>query len=379
MRRIDHPLAGSSLGQTSTLTSLHFGTPGARPKAYLQASLHAGELPGMLAAHHLRGLLQRADDAGQIIGEVVLVPVANPIGLAQRIDHTAMGRFELNSSENFNRHYPDLAATVFPQVQTRLGRDAAANVALVRSVAAASIAAMPAAAPLYSLRKTLLGLAHDADLVLDLHCDCEAVMHIYTETACWPQIEPLARLLQARAALLASNTGASSFDECLSGLWWHLASRLAAATGPTPTPHPLPQACASATLELRGEAQVSHALAQSDAQTLFSFLQHAGCVAGAPPDLPPASCQATPLAGSQTAKAPSAGILVFHADPGDSLQVGDTVAEVIDPIANTSVLVRAEVAGVLYARTNDRYVLANDDLANIAGSVAYRTGALLGA
>jgi predicted deacylase len=39
-------------------------------------------------------------------GEVVLVPVANPIGLAQRLDHKPMGRFEFDTSENFNRITP---------------------------------------------------------------------------------------------------------------------------------------------------------------------------------------------------------------------------------------------------------------------------------
>ncbi len=378
MRRIDHPLAGSSLGQTSTLTSLHFGTPGARPKAYLQASLHAGELPGMLAAHHLRGLLQQAEDAGDLVGEVVLVPVANPIGLGQRVDHTSLGRFELDSSENFNRHYPDLASAVFQQVHGALGPDAVANVSLVRHAVISHLRQLPATTPLQSLRKTLVDLAHDADLVLDLHCDCEAVLHVYTETACWPQIEPLARLLQARAVLLASDTGASSFDECLSGLWWQLASRFAAAEGPAATRPPLPQACASATVELRGETDVSHALALADARALFGFLQHAGVIGGPAPDLPPASCQATPLAGAQTLKAASAGILVFHAAPGALLQRGDPVVDVVDPLANTTHTIHADVAGVLYARTNERYALPNDDLGNIAGAVAFRTGRLLG-
>ena len=50
MRRSDHPLPGQSLGHQTTVTSLHFGTAGTRPKAYIQASLHAEELPGMLAA-----------------------------------------------------------------------------------------------------------------------------------------------------------------------------------------------------------------------------------------------------------------------------------------------------------------------------------------
>lgn len=380
MRRIDHPLAGSSLGQTTKLTSLHFGTAGARPKAYLQASLHAGELPGMLVAHHLRGLLQQCEDAGNLVGEVVLVPVANPIGLAQRIDHTAMGRFELNSSENFNRHYPDLAAAVFTQVHGALGPDATVNVALVRAAVGRSLQQMPANTPLQSLRKTLLALAHDADTVLDLHCDCQAVLHIYTEDACWPQIEPLARLLHARAALLATNTGASSFDECVSGLWWQLASRVTAANGPSLTTHPLPQACTSATVELRGETDVTTALAQGDAQALLDYLRHIGAVAGAPPRaLPAPSCRATPLAGAQTVKAPAAGIVVFCAEPGDILKVGDPVADLVDPVANTTVRVCAEVEGVLYARTNDRYALPNDDLANIAGAVAFRTGNLLGA
>ena len=36
------------------LLSLHYGTPGAGPKATLQAALHADEIPGLLVAHHLR-------------------------------------------------------------------------------------------------------------------------------------------------------------------------------------------------------------------------------------------------------------------------------------------------------------------------------------
>jgi len=379
MRRSDHPLPGQSLGHQTTVSSLHFGVAGARPKAYIQASLHAEELPGMLVAHHLRHLLEQAEQSGQLLGEVVLVPVANPIGLAQRVDHKPMGRFDLDSSENFNRLYPNLADAVFDKVRGALGPDGAANVTLVRSAVARHLQDGLAATALQGLRKTLLGLAFDADLVLDLHCDCEAAMHIYSEDACWAQIEPLARLLQARAALLASNSGASSFDECLSGLWWQLAARLAAAGGPAQAATPLPQACASATVELRGETDVAHDLAGADAAAILQYLQHAGVIGGTPPPLPPPACAATPLAGSQTVKSPAAGILVFRAGVGDTLAVGDPVAEVIDPIADTVLTVRAEVAGVMYARTYDRYVLPNDDLANIAGSVAFRTGNLLGA
>ena len=104
MQRIDHPLLSPSLGSHKSVSSFHFGTPGGGTKVYIQASLHAEELPGMLAAHHLRPLLEAAEAAGLLRGEVVLVPVANPMGLAQRLDHKPMGRFELDTSENFNRH-----------------------------------------------------------------------------------------------------------------------------------------------------------------------------------------------------------------------------------------------------------------------------------
>ena len=136
MRRIDHPLPGQSLGHHTQLSSLHFGTPGARPKVYIQASLHAEELPGMLAAFHLRRLLEQAEAAGRIRGEIVLVPMANPIGLAQRLDHRPMGRFEFHSNENFNRHYPDLAQATWPMLQDRWTSDPQRNVALVREAIA---------------------------------------------------------------------------------------------------------------------------------------------------------------------------------------------------------------------------------------------------
>ncbi len=377
MRRTDHPLELQSLGRQTHVSSLHFGVSGARPKVYIQASLHAEELPGMLVAYHLRQRLQALEDDGQLCGEVVLVPVANPIGLAQRLDHKAMGRFELDSSENFNRNFPDLAGEVFDIVHTQLGNDPQANIATVRAAVAAQLAQWKPANALHSLRKTLVALAFDADIVLDLHCDCEAAVHLYTETPCWPQVEPLARLLGARAVLLAQHAGGISFDECCSGLWWKLSQRLGYDASMANCP--LPQACASTTVELRGEAEVSHPLARADANAILAYLQHAGVIAGEPPLLPAPQCDATPLAGAQTVKAPVAGLLVFAAQPGDLLRIGDPVVEIIDPITDTTLTMHAEVAGVLYARTNDRYALAGDDLANIAGKVPFRTGDLLGA
>lgn len=375
MQRVDHPLLSPSLGSHKTLSSFHYGTPGARPKVYVQASLHAEELPGMLVAHHLRQALQALEDAGRITGEIIVVPVANPIGLAQRLDHKPMGRFELDTSENFNRHYPDLAQHVWPQVQNHLGADAQTNVALVRQAMRDWLQQQTATTELQSMRLTLVQLACDADHVLDLHCDCEAVMHLYTEDTCWPQLAPLAQCLGARVVLLARNSGSQPFDECLSGVWWRLAERMQAARMDAP----LPQACLATTIELRGETDVAHAHARHDAQALLNFMQHAGVLnTGTTADLPAALCEATPLAGSETLNAAVPGVVAFALEPGQRVQAGDLVAEVIDPVQGTVHAVRAGVSGLLYARVRDRYVTSGGELGKIAGSVAFRTGELLG-
>jgi predicted deacylase len=380
MQRIEYPLLSPSLGSQKTLVGFHFGTPGARPKVYIQASLHAEELPGMLVAHHLRQQLEAAEKAGPLRGEVILVPAANPIGLSQRLDHRAMGRFEFDTAQNFNRHYPDMAQAVLADALPRLGDDAKANVAVVRGLVGRWLNQWQPASELESQRRQLLLLSHDADLVLDLHCDTDAVMHLYSEEACWPPFEPLARLLGCQAVLLARESGGGPFDERLSGLWWQLAAALQAGG----VNAPLPQACASTTVELRGEGDVSHEQARQDARAILDFLARAGVLnAGTPrAALPPLACKPTPLAGSQTLRSPVPGVLVFAVPPGTTLAVGDLVAEVIDPTAAGSARVhevRAEVAGVLYAAVRERYVVSGGEVGKIAGDTPFRSGDLLGA
>lgn len=375
MQRIDHPLLSPSLGSHKTLTSFHFGKAGTGLKIYIQASLHAEELPGMLAAYHLRPLLEVAEAAGQIVGEVVLVPVSNPIGLSQRLDHKPMGRFELDTSENFNRHYPDFAKEVLPAILGKLGADGAANVATVRKAMGDYLAGWTPDTELKSMRKTLLCLAHDADIVLDLHCDCEGVMHFYCEETCWPQLAPIAHFMGSQAILLAKDSGGGPIDECLSGAWW----RLAEALKKQGLDHPLPQGCCTTTIELRGELDVTHAYAAQDAKAIFSYLEHLGVLqTGNQPAIPAPLCQPTPLAGSETLRAKGPGVVVYAATPGQTLKTGDLVAEVINPIDPTCEEVRAGVDGVFYARIRDRYVTAGCEIGKIAGPVPFRTGPLLG-
>ncbi len=365
------PVGGTAPGTAQMLTVRRFGRPGARPKVYVQAGLHADEPPGMLAAHHLIGRLQAHEDAGRVVGEVVVVPLANPIGLAQRVMGGLLGRFDLADGINFNRGYPALADSAARAVSDRLTDDPGANTALIRTALLHANAASDATTPAEHLKRLLLGLALDADLVLDLHCENEGAVHLYTLTLLADRVQPLSALLGARALLLASESGGHPFDEACSAPWLALQARFPG--------HVIPLACCAVTVELRGEADVSHALAEADADALLAGMVLAGAIDGPAPALPPARCAPTNLADAELLLAPMPGVLVLHRAVGDSIAPGDLVAEVIDPASGATSPLHARYAGVLFAQESVRFVAAGRSVAKIAGTEARRSGRLLGA
>lgn len=322
-------LPASAPGTRRELVAHRYGALGARPKAYLQASLHADELPGMLALLHLLDLLDACDSAGRLRGEIVVVPVANPIGLDQVVNGTHVGRYGLAGGGNFNRGWPDLAPLLADRVAGALGSDGAANVAAIRAALGATVGGLDARTELAALRRAILGLAVDADLVLDLHCDEIALAHLYTAPACWDEIKPLAGLLGCAAALLAEASGGGPFDECMNGPWPALAKRFGPAV-------PVPQACISATVELRGKMDVADDLAARDAAALLRYLALRGFVEPGG-DAAPIAAAPVPLATRLDAvdlvRSPSAGVVCYLRKVGDTLRKGEPVATVIDPAA----------------------------------------------
>ena len=274
-------LVGSSPGQRHVLSVLRYGQVGTGPKAMIQAALHADEVPALLVAQKLRTLLVDLEAQGQMRGEVILVPYANPLGLSQQLLGLHQGRFDLRDGINFNRNVPDLTAAVVSAIDGRLGSDADINAALVRQALRDAAAALRAQDPVNDLKNRLLQLAVDSDIVLDVHCDSEAVMHLYALT---PQADlalELGALVGAQAILLATESGDQPFDEACSRPWYQLRERFPS--------HHLPLGCFSTTIELRGEADTDHTLALQDAQAIIEFLRRRGLIAGTPAPLPAAS------------------------------------------------------------------------------------------
>lgn len=366
-----HPLGGTSPGLSAELTVLHFGPRERGPKAAIHAALHADEVPALLVAQCLRARLQALDDAGRLRGEVRLVPVANPVGLGQRLLGHHEGRFDLGDGVNFNRGYAALAEGAAAALEGRLGHDAAANVAAARAALRAAALALPAQSPTEHLKRALLANAVDCDVVLDLHCDSQAVVHLYALDVHRALAAELGADLGAQAVLLAMDSGDAPFDEACSRPWVLLQQRFAA--------HPLPPACFACTVELRGEADVHWEQAEADADGLIAFLARRGLIDEPARPLPSARCEPTPLAGSEPIVAPHAGIVVFEVEPGTRVRAGQRIATLLCPARGTRTELGAQSDGVLYARIATRWAAAGQRVAKVAGRTLQRTGKLLSA
>ncbi len=349
---------------TQRLLKVHrFGTPGARPKIYIQAGLHADELSGILASHHLLKLLNEAEARGEVTGEVVLVPVANPIGLSQNVLTVHAGARYVRNGGDFNRGWPNLFDGLPAALEGKLGPEADANVAAIRAALRARVEQLDQRDEVSALQRALLMLSHDADVVLDLHCDDEALPHVFMMPQHWPAGADLAADTGSAACMLCDDSGKHCFDETNSLPFTKLAKLLG-------DRFPIPPACFAATVEFRGQSDVFDELAEKDAGGLYRFLQRRGFLAGEPGP-PPESCAATPLDETDYVYVPVAGLIAYKVALGECVRKGDVVAEIVDPLADDPMQARtpihAQTDGLVISRCLKKLAAPGDSIGIIVG------------
>jgi uncharacterized protein len=351
-------------GTHRTVSVLSFGKAGARPKVYMQAAIHANEMPGTMALHHLMPMLAEADKKGLIKGEIVLVPTVNPIGQSQLVGNSHAGRYNHLSLENFNRNWIDLSEPVAEKVWKKIGNSPEANVRMIRKAALEALNEMKPANELQTLRVEMQKLSTDADYVLDLHCDIYAALHLFTAKNDWLKgpTGPLGN--QGALAALAADLGVEAtmyndpypstltFSGVNSSLWARLQNKF---------PHAqIPQACMSVTLEMRSQHDVSDALGKSDAKNLYRWLVRQGVLDGKAAPLPKMKTPASPISGMDVGYSTCTGFLVFHVKPGAKVKKGQAICDVIDP-ANPNgpkarTTYKSQTDGVLFSRRLDGYL-----------------------
>lgn len=341
-------IAGDTEGVAYEFPVFRFkGSDGTAPNAYLQAALHAGELPGTVAIDALMPLLAKAENEGRIRGAITVVPWANPVGRAQYQFTEQQGRFHLATRTNFNRDFPLIDrpdASLLPDE--------------------ASLATID-----QRLKVRLLKLSVGHDIVLDLHCDDEGMPYLYVPKELWPAMEDCAAAMGVDAVLLWEGASGAAFEEA--SVHPYLGGDKARLQRQVVT-----------TVEYRGVSDVYGDLAKSDADGLYRLLVGRGVIAD--PSVAkagPFKGVVAPLENIDMMPAPKAGAVLYHVKPGDRVKKDDLLATIVH--APGEVGGRAEVtapqAGYILTRRSHRITRSGDDLLKLVGSVRSddaRSGAL---
>lgn len=356
-------LAGDAPGQSTTLYWYTAGPEDAPTKVHLQAALHADEQPGTMALHHLLPMLRDADAAGRLKARFVVFPSVNPLGLSTRVLRRHIGRYDLETGINFNRRWPDLYPQIAEAIAGRLTDDPRTNLKTIREAVGAWLDQQRAATAAQRLRLAILKSAHDADIVLDLHCDDESLKHIFTSPDLMPGLQDLADRMQVAATLTAEDSGGGSFDEVLPNLY-----RKAQRANPG---FPIPMGAETATLEYRGQADTHDAMGREDAQGLHDFFAGRGLIDATVPAATPAPGP-TPFEATDVLRADRPGLLAYRVGLGDRVKKDDVVADVIamdgpDAFLGRSPL-RAGTDGIILSRASAKYAVVGSPVAKIVGT-----------
>ncbi|CAN7587803.1 peptidase M14 [Mesorhizobium sp. LjNodule214] len=347
MQKSIERIAGDSEGVSYEFPVFRFeGADKAAPSAYLQAALHAGELPGVVAIDALMPMLAKAESEGRIKGAITIVPWANPIGRAQYHFGEHQGRFHLGTRTNFNRGFPLLAApdtALFPAHGT----------------------------PDQQLKARLLQLSLGHDIVLDLHCDDEGLAYLYVHTSLWPAMADCAAAMGVDAVVLWSEDSDGTFEGASIMPYQNVPADVARFDRRVAT-----------TVEYRGMLDVDGALASSDAEGLYRLLVARGVIADPALPAPGAFTGAVaPLENIDMMPAPRAGAILYDVKPGDRVAKGARLATIVHAPGETGgrTEVFAPQAGLILTRRSRRIIRSGEDLLKLVGdrkSADARSGTL---
>jgi predicted deacylase len=312
-------------GQNNVLRVLTFEGTGNGPAVYLQACLHAQEIPGMIALDQLLPKLQKAEKEGRLASTITVVPHANPIGLSQSVYGANLGRFDMNSRVNFNRSFPKPQ-----QSPTNLE-----NTSVVEA-----------------LKARLLSLALKADIVLDLHCDDEGPVYIYAPEPLLEGARVLSAALEAVSILTYKAGSGTSFEETVYLHWCE-------AEGGTPVGKFV------STVEFRGVMDVSQSFGETDAANLYVYLVAIGAIRDDPPRFKSNDPLVSDEALAELIPTPVSGAVLYCVDVCERVSAGQCVARIVGEAGTPHHEILAPADGFVMTRRERRFLRKGDDVLKI--------------
>ena len=227
------PLRQMASGDILSLQVYKFIGANAGKKVYIQSNLHGAEIVGNAVIHQLIEFFWTLDNT-DLIGEIWLLPVCNPMGTNQRSHHFSSGRYCAYEAKDWNRIFWDYSKDIskitrngenqllaFAKSQLDLDlteiRKNFLNAIKQRFVTLADKVSSATGVPYTEkFRYNLQSLSLDADYLIDIHSSTnQGLNYLYY----FPNREESAKYFLLDFGILLDEYDGDAFDEAFIKPW----------------------------------------------------------------------------------------------------------------------------------------------------------------
>ena len=309
------PIRTSPSGNQSYIPVYFF--KGTNPKAksvYIQSSVHGAEVQGNAVIYSLIDYFKKNPP----LGNVTLVPLANPVGMDRKTGEWTDGRFDSTTGDNWNRAYLyfntnemdvrgwsplEFKKFMLGKIQEKLKQPLKFS---------------------EKLALTLQSMALQTDLILDLHNANVSVPHAYVPNIVLDE----APYLGIHHLISVPPIFGGALDEAITVPWFHFHQQ-------NPT-QPLLELPHGFTLELGAQESLSLSEGQVQANSILNYLKFKKVIKGKPQN--PKSVFICELKNYQTIYAKSGGLFDFILPLGKECKKGSILAKQLNFSAKGGVL-----------------------------------------
>lgn len=307
-------------GLPLTIPVYHLKGNGTGKSVYIQANMHGAEVQGNAVIYQLLEQLQTLE----LNGDITLVPYANPIGCNQKSGEFTLGRFDPITGVNWNRmyHYDSQLPKLMAEQCAHLSSGEIRNTfqhALIASIDAQLEAPAHTLSTGKRIALQLQQLAHQADIVLDLHTGPISTQHLY----CPEYARASAKYFNIANVLLIPNEFDGALDEAAFCPWWQLKAQLNALDCAFEVP------VEAFTVELGSQERIDLSAAKDDADNILTYLNYQGVLQDAPfypKEMTRYGCM---LSDYKTYYAPMGGMVEYLAPLGEPIAAGTPIANIL--------------------------------------------------
>ena len=298
------------------------------PNVYIQANMHGAEVQGNAVIFQLLELLKDL----KINGDITLVPYANPVGCNHKNGEYTLGRFDPITGVNWNRMYHFDESVIEPFAKQHLGKSDSEIEANFKQLMLNEIeqkldhnifGLTTGQRIAYQLQR----LAHQADLVLDLHTGPISSKHLYCPEYC----QDSANYFDIPHTLIIPNDFDGALDEATFCPWWSLQDAFKNIGRDISISEGVLNK-ESFTVELGSQEQIDLTVAHQDALGILSYLNYKGVLAEQH------SCDFKPqtmtrygcyLKDYKALYSPMGGMVDYLAEFGQPIPAGEPLARIL--------------------------------------------------